>query len=538
MSKKYVITQLYDTEEEAESARILLMGKFSSLIEKILISPMPYGSVLQIDTNDISESQSNEIKAEIEPPGQKTNTQQEKPIEPTVTEESEKPAEKEPAKEPQPKTIPSAKHKQAIRTPITGKSKRIIPIVYLFLVLGSVILALYAFGIFDKNSKTENPADNSSSLQSTITYTSSTTPVNTGTTRTTVTSSTPTLSSPGTLTVKCNQTGASIYVGNQLVGTTDDFFDTTASGLASGTYTLKITEAGFKDWSKQITIVGNQTTTIYVYLEAGTGTSTIRAETISPAAAYGSLDMHCNQTGGNIYIGTEFEGTTDDFFTVTANGLLPGTYTLKITEAGFKDWIKQITIAAKQTTTVYAYLENGSGASATRNETILPAAAYGSLDMHCNQTGGNIYIGTEFEGTTDDFFTVTANGLLPGTYTLKITEAGFKDWFKQVTIAAKQTTTVYAYLENGSGASTTRNETIPPAATYGSISVHCNQTGGSIYVDNEFEGTTDNFFTITANGLLPGTHTVKITESGYQDWTGQVTIAVGQTASITVALIK
>jgi hypothetical protein len=163
----------------------------------------------------------------------------------------------------------------------------------------------------------------------------------------------------------------------------------------------------------------------------------------------GSLNVVVGQDGGNIYIDDEYSGgTTWSSFGTTVNGILPGTHTLKITAPGYKDWIKQVGISISQTTKVFVYLEPGAGTSFTRDETISSTSTFGVLNIVVGQDGGSIYIDDEYSGgTTWSSFGTTVNGLLPGTYTLKITAPGYKDWIRQVTITAGQTTKVNVYLE-------------------------------------------------------------------------------------------
>ena len=343
---------------------------------------------------------------------------------------------------------------------------------------------------------------------------------------------------PGSLSVNAGQSGASIYLGTQLLGTTDSWSELSADSLAPGTYTLKITASGYKDWSKQIIIAGNQTTTVYAYLENGSGNSATRNETIPSAATFGTLAVNTN-AGASVFVGNEFGGTTNSSWGSTSvEGLISGKYTLKITESGYKDWTKQVTITDKQTTTVYAYLESGTGTSTTRNETIPSEATYGTLSVNSTPGSASIFVGTELDGTTSSYGDTNIKGLLPGTYTLKVTESGYKDWTKQLTITGNQTTTVYIYLESGSGASTTRTETIPAAATYGTLSVNSSPGGASIYIGTEFDGNTSSYGDGTVRGLLPGPYVIRVIKSGYVDWTQQITITAGQTATITVTLNK
>jgi len=247
--------------------------------------------------------------------------------------------------------------------------------------------------------------------------------------------------------------------------------------------------------------------------------------------------VNANVTGVTVYVGNEFGGGTGTSTSATVSGLLEGTYTLKVTKEGYKDWTKQVTIAKSQTTTVYAYLEAGSGTSTTRSETIPPSYTFGALKVNANVTGVTVYVGNEFGGGTGTSTSATVSGLLEGTYTLKVTKDGYKDWTKQVTITKSQTTTVYAYLEAGSGTSTTRSETIPPSYSFGALKVNANVTGVTVYVGNEFGGGTGTSTSATVSGLLVGTYTLKVTKDGYDDWTAEVAISAGATTTVSAVLV-
>jgi serine/threonine protein kinase len=240
-----------------------------------------------------------------------------------------------------------------------------------------------------------------------------------------------------------------------------------------------------------------------------------------------------------IYIDGNQAGTIGSSDT-SVTDVLPGTHTVTLTKSGSKEWTKQVNVVTGQTTTLYAYFESGSGTSSCRNETITPGslAAYGSIKVYAPWTT-NIYVGGEPGGTIGSSDTSTVSGISPGTYTVKLTKSGCKEWTKQVTVTTDQVTTIYAYPEPGSGISSCRNETITPdsLSRYGSLTVNAPWTT-NIYIGGEPGGTIGSSDTATVDGILPGTYTLKLTRSGYKDWTGQVTIVTGQTAVVNATLTK
>jgi len=67
----------------------------------------------------------------------------------------------------------------------------------------------------------------------------------------------------------------------------------------------------------------------------------------------------------------------------------------------------------------------------------------------------------------------------------------------------------------------------------GSIHIVSNPAGAEIWVDgNDLGGVTP----ATVNNVEPGTHAVKLTLSGYQDWNGNVDVVAGQTAQVNATM--
>ena len=64
--------------------------------------------------------------------------------------------------------------------------------------------------------------------------------------------------------------------------------------------------------------------------------------------------------------------------------------------------------------------------------------------------------------------------------------------------------------------------------------VASNPTGANLYVDNALKGTTPK----TVTGLSVGNHAVKVTKSGYNNYTSTKYIYAGQTATLNVILTK
>ncbi len=332
----------------------------------------------------------------------------------------------------------------------------------------------------------------------------------------------------GTLQIKSNIDGANVFMGNNPNGTTDSWGNCNIGDISAGQYTIKIAKVGYKDWIKQIAIDPGKTTMIFPYLESGTGAETVRQEIILSGSVSGSLKV-VSIEGVNIYVNDEFGGITDTWGNSQVNGLLQGTYSLRITCLGYKNWVKTINIEPGLTTTVYAVPEPGAGDSTTRDEVLFYNSSYGSLQVN-SASDVKVFVSNEYGGKIDVWGSIAVNGLLNGTYTIKLTQSGFKEYDKQVIITAGQTTQLYASLEQGTGIADTRNETLSFDSQFGTLKIK-GVDGTAVYIDNEYGGSID-FGACQVNGLIAGDYSLRLTKEGYKDWLIPVSIIAGQTKQI------
>jgi PKD repeat protein len=165
----------------------------------------------------------------------------------------------------------------------------------------------------------------------------------------------------------------------------------------------------------------------------------------------------------------------------------PGTYTVKLTIGGSCPGKFDTEMKA-------AYI-------------VVDAIGEGSLYISPNPSGAACYIDNEYKGVTP----LTINKLKLRRYSILLTKTGSQDYNESVTVYDGLTTHVLPNLVS----------TQPPA---GSLSVSSIPSGASIYIDNVAEGTTP----ATISDLSPGSHSVKLTKSGYVDYSKTVTIAAGQ----------
>src|SRR5690606_10065202 len=102
--------------------------------------------------------------------------------------------------------------------------------------------------------------------------------------------------------------------------------------------------------------------------------------------------------------------------------------------------------------------------------------------------------------------------------------SGYQDFTRTADISAGSEAVVQATI----------NPVYQP--TTGDILVSSVPDGASIYLDGGYRGITLQGNAFDISGVTPGTHTVALMKSGYQDYTSRVSVSAGGTATISATL--
>lgn len=292
-------------------------------------------------------------------------------------------------------------------------------------------------------------------------------------------------------------TGAS----GTLLTTNDITGPNTVTGLATGTYTITITDAN------------GCTANTTVVINSSTGPSTTVSGTTNILCFGGSTGAATvNATGGASpydYVWSNSGGTVQSDIDITvpstASGLAAGTYTVVVTDNG--GCTSSQTITLTQPASAAAVTATSTPASCGTPTGTATATASGG-------TGPYDYVWTDGTGTLQTTNNISTpdvlNGLAAGTYTVTITDNN----------GCTAMTTVS--VTNSSGATTSITSQTDVACFGGSTgSATANATGGTSpydYVWTNSTGTvqTDNNISVpsTASGLTAGTYTVTVTDNG------------------------
>ena len=289
----------------------------------------------------------------------------------------------------------------------------------------------------------------------------------------------------GSIKVTSSPSGAKIYVDTYLGWSSKGKTPNTITSVSPGHYTIKLTLAGYQDWTGSAQVTGGSTTNVHATLSQATGSISV---TSTPSGAGISLDgVPVNQI-------TPY----------TIPNAEPGHHTLKLTLAGYQDWTETVSVTAGKTVKVSATLTSISG-SATITSTPSGAAIY--VKTH----SGDSYIGKTPH---------TDTAVPPGDYTITLTLEDYLDCTKEVQVKGGETAYVHATL------------TLTPAT--GSISVSSTPSGATIYVEPYIgtKGKTPN----TITPVSPGDYTITLSLAGYQDWRKEVQVKGGETAYVHATL--
>ena len=173
-------------------------------------------------------------------------------------------------------------------------------------------------------------------------------------------------------------------------------------------------------------------------------------------------------------------------------------------------------------------------------------AGTGTLSVTSSPAGADVYLDGVQKGTTP----VTITGVSTGLHLFRVTLPGYEDYSSRVITPNDKT--VHASLKVRSGSTTiptipTRIPTtstttitttipttvpttvptgqVPPYARTGTLSVTSSPEGADVYLDGVHKGTTP----VTITGVSTGFHLIRVTMSGYEDYSSRVIIRNDET---------
>ncbi|MDD1669896.1 MAG: PEGA domain-containing protein [Methanomicrobiales archaeon] len=279
--------------------------------------------------------------------------------------------------------------------------------------------------------------------------------------------------------------GADVHFDGQYQGTTPltiQVYTTAPPG-----HTISVTMSGYKTWTQSLS--GNPAAGETISLNA----------VLEPIVVYGWLTVTSSPSGATIYLNGNYRGVTPN----TITDLQPGTYTVRAELQGYNPQQVTTSVVAGQETTQHFSLQK--------------IVQTGSITFLSTPSGAYIYLDGVYRGRTP----LTVTDVSAGTHGITLEATGYYDW--------KTTTTV------GEGSSQTISATLTPTSSMGWISVSSRPTGATVYLDGVVKGQTPSQGSLTLEAPA-GDHTLKLTLSGYQDYTTGVNVRMDTTSTISATL--
>jgi hypothetical protein len=224
---------------------------------------------------------------------------------------------------------------------------------------------------------------------------------------------TPTVTS-GSLRVDSNPSGAAVYVDSIYRGVTS----TIVGNLAPGTHSVRLSKAGYQDWTGTVSISAGATTTLSPIL------------TPDQQPQYATVSITSNPPGANVYGDGVYVGQTRASGPLVFTQVVPGVHTILISKAGYQDYTATRTVVAGQNYDIDVTLP------------AVPNPTTGGISVTSSPSGAEVYLNNAFKGLTP----ITLESLTPGSYTVLLKLSGYTDWSATAQVAAGQTSQLTATL--------------------------------------------------------------------------------------------
>lgn len=293
---------------------------------------------------------------------------------------------------------------------------------------------------------------------------------------------------PGAIQVTTNPSGASVT----LDGLDPQTAPHTYQNVAPGIHTIQAVLEGYEPLSQSVTVSSGATAQATLTLTA-------------VPATVGSLHVTSSPAGADIYIDGSYRGYTP----LLIGNLAAGNHNVLLRLAGYQEYTTATSVVAGSTTELPVTL------------TALPSSV-GSVNVVSYPAGASVYLDGTYRGQTNPYDALDIPNIAPGDHAVILALAGFYNYATPVTVTAGQSTSVVATLK-----------ALPGTNPFGQMAVSSSPAGASVYIDGAYRGITPAVLLL----VRPGERTVLLRQTGYQDWTGSVSVNNGETAQVSATLV-
>ena len=149
-----------------------------------------------------------------------------------------------------------------------------------------------------------------------------------------------------------------------------------------------------------------------------------------------------------------------------------------------------------------------------------PAPARGRLMVRSTPAGAQVFVNGRRRGSTP----LALRDLTPGSYTLRMTRAGYEEQTRRITVGGSAVREVSVRLQPVRPAA--------PASFTGSLYVDSRPRGARVFLDGTSIGTTP----MQAGDIRAGAHVVRLELKDHRTWTSSARIVAGEVTRVTGSL--
>jgi len=218
----------------------------------------------------------------------------------------------------------------------------------------------------------------------------------------------------GSIYVESNPSGASAVLDGHYSQTTPCTF----TNVLPGSHQLAVSKSGYTSWTTTVSVSAGSTARVTATLSP-----------LSPAT--GSIYMVTTPQGANAYVDGVYYGITP----ALASGLAPSTHQVRLSLAGFADWVGNVQVTSGGTTTVSQTLH-----TVTPTPTRTPNT--GTVSVSSSPPGAQVFLDDVYMGITP----VTLPSVSPGSHIVLLRNPGYSDWQATIVVQTNQNTPVSATM--------------------------------------------------------------------------------------------
>ena len=301
----------------------------------------------------------------------------------------------------------------------------------------------------------------------------------------------------GSISVISSPAGATVYVDDALKS---GLTPMTITDVTAGSYTIRVTKAGYTEKSQAVVVYEGQTSTVTL--------------TLSQSQSGGGLSVTTVPSGATVYV----DGTVYGVTPLTNVQLTTGQHALKLMMTGYVDYDATFTITTGQTTPLTLNLVPSSNPSGK-----------GSLQISSTPSDAAIFIDGVLQGPTPK----TISGLSAGSHAVRVTKTGYVDYSASITVIGGQTLPLKLNLVPRTQPTGSTSPTTPSQpGGVGTIAVESSPPGANVYLDGKPSGTTP----VTIPDVNAGSHALLLTMQGYSDASKSIDVAAGSQNQVSMDL--